>query len=67
MSVIFVSGSCGLIGSEAVRFFHDKGFDGDHVWYISDVGKFQLHYPEWKYIYTIESMLRETIEAARYK
>lgn len=26
MPVIIVTGSCGLIGSEAVRFFHDKGF-----------------------------------------
>ena len=27
MSVVLVTGSCGLIGSEAVRFFHAKGFD----------------------------------------
>ena len=27
MSVVIVSGSAGLIGSEAARFFHQKGFD----------------------------------------
>ncbi|MFA5351636.1 MAG: GDP-mannose 4,6-dehydratase, partial [Candidatus Omnitrophota bacterium] len=27
MSVVLVSGSCGLIGSEAVTFFAEKGFD----------------------------------------
>ena len=27
MSVVLITGSAGLIGSEAVRFFHDKGFD----------------------------------------
>jgi CDP-paratose 2-epimerase len=27
MSVVIVTGSAGLIGSEAARFFHDKGYD----------------------------------------
>ena len=27
MSVVLVTGSAGLIGSEAVKFFHDKGFE----------------------------------------
>ncbi|MDO9555934.1 MAG: NAD-dependent epimerase, partial [Atribacterota bacterium] len=27
MSVIIVTGSCGLIGSETVSFFAEKGFD----------------------------------------
>lgn len=38
---------------------------GDHIWYISDVRKFQRDYPKWKYTYTIEQMLQEMIEAAR--
>jgi CDP-paratose 2-epimerase len=37
---------------------------GDHVWYVSDVRKFQGHYPEWKYSYNIASILSEMIEAA---
>jgi len=27
---------------------------GDHIWYISDTRKFQLHYPKWQYTYDIE-------------
>ena len=27
MSLAIITGSTGLIGSEAVNFFHDKGFD----------------------------------------
>ena len=27
MAVVIVTGSCGLVGSEAVRFYHAKGFD----------------------------------------
>jgi len=30
---------------------------GDHIWWISDVRKFQAHYPEWRY----EHGLRDTL------
>lgn len=36
---------------------------GDHIWYISDVQKFQKHYPNWKYEYNTEAILKEIIEA----
>lgn len=32
---------------------------GDHIWWISDVRKFQSHYPEWHYTYDIERILGE--------
>jgi CDP-paratose 2-epimerase len=38
---------------------------GDHIWYISDVRKFQRDYPEWTYEYPIERTLTEMIDAAR--
>lgn len=30
---------------------------GDHIWYISDVSKFQKHYPSWKYTYNNDQIL----------
>lgn len=36
---------------------------GDHIWYVSDVGKFQSHYPDWQYRYSIEDILGEIFEA----
>jgi CDP-paratose 2-epimerase len=45
----------------------DQARSGDHIWYISDVSKFQRHYPEWKYTYTIDDTLREMIEAAQLR
>ena len=27
MSLVLITGSCGLVGAESVRFFSDKGFD----------------------------------------
>jgi CDP-paratose 2-epimerase len=32
---------------------------GDHIWYVSDVLKFQSHYPDWKYKYGIREILQQ--------
>ncbi len=37
---------------------------GDHIWYISDVGKFKAHYPAFNFSYTMEQTLSEMITAA---
>jgi CDP-paratose 2-epimerase len=36
---------------------------GDHIWYISDVRKFQRDYPEWSYRYSIRDILTEIYES----
>lgn len=41
----------------------DEARSGDHIWWISDVRKFQSHYPDWKYEYDIERILREIVAA----
>lgn len=32
---------------------------GDHIWYISDVRKFQSHFPRWNYKYNLEDILNQ--------
>ncbi|NHC34284.1 NAD-dependent epimerase/dehydratase family protein [Scytonema millei] len=32
---------------------------GDHVWWISDVQKFQQHYPDWNLTYGIKNIVKE--------
>ncbi|HEY2614553.1 MAG TPA: NAD-dependent epimerase, partial [Chthoniobacterales bacterium] len=32
---------------------------GDHIWWISDVRKFQGHYPGWKFRYDLREILQE--------
>ena len=32
---------------------------GDHQWWVSDTRKFQAHYPDWEYRYTMDDILRE--------
>jgi CDP-paratose 2-epimerase len=34
---------------------------GDHIWYVSDVGKFQRDYPMWKYEFNCDRILEEMV------
>jgi CDP-paratose 2-epimerase len=36
---------------------------GDHMWYISDVSKFQDHYPEWKLTKDVRTILAEIYDS----
>ncbi len=36
---------------------------GDHIWWVSDVAKFQSHYPDWKYQYDLRGILKEIHQA----
>jgi CDP-paratose 2-epimerase len=36
---------------------------GDHVWYVSDTRKFQSHYPEWHYAFTLERIMEELCQS----
>ncbi|MGD1931112.1 MAG: NAD-dependent epimerase/dehydratase family protein [Leptolyngbyaceae cyanobacterium] len=36
---------------------------GDHIWYISDVRKFETHYPEWQYKYALKDIFEEIYQA----
>lgn len=41
----------------------DDARSGDHIWWISDVRRFQEHYPEWSLDYDIERIITELTEA----
>lgn len=40
---------------------------GDHIWYISDVRKFQSHHPSWKYTKNIQDILVDIYERLKTK
>jgi CDP-paratose 2-epimerase len=40
----------------------DENRRGDHIWWISDISRFQEHYPEWKLQYNVPQILREIYE-----
>lgn len=43
--------------------YADANRQGDHIWYVSDVSKFQDHYPDWRLTRNITDIIREIYEA----
>ena len=44
-----------LTGKKANIIYNDTPRIGDHIWYVSDLGKFKSHYPEWDITYDIDA------------
>ena len=53
-----------LSGHKLSYTLSDQARIGDHIWYVSDVRKFEQDYPAWKYSYDMERTLKEMIAAA---
>lgn len=51
-----------ITGNKLSFSYTESNRIGDHIWYISDVSKFQSHFPTWKFTYGI----RETLEEMFY-
>lgn len=54
-----------LLGKKANYELSEENRIGDHIWYVSDVSKFQNHYPNWKFEYDIDDILKEMCEAVK--
>lgn len=45
----------------------DDARSGDHIWWISDVRRFQQDYPEWRFRHDLRSTLAEMIDASKQR
>lgn len=54
-----------LTGKKLQYTLSDEARSGDHIWWISDVRKFQRDYPNWKYEYNMKRILEEIVDATR--
>ncbi len=52
-----------LSGRKLQWTYTDENRKGDHIWWISDVAKFQSHYPNWKYSFTLRDTIAALIDA----
>lgn len=43
--------------------YSEENRPGDHIWWISDVRKFQSHYSEWCYSYNLDGLIGEIYAA----
>ena len=63
-SMLEAIGMCETISGKKLDYTYvEDNRIGDHIWYISDVRKFQKHYPNWKYQFDLKAIL-EQIHAA---
>ena len=54
-----------LTGKKLQYTLSDEARSGDHIWWISDVRKFQRDYPNWSYAYDMTRILEEIVAATR--
>lgn len=52
-----------ISGRKLTWSYEEDNRIGDHIWWISDVRKFQQHYPGWKFRYGLREILDEIHEA----
>jgi len=48
-----------ISGRKLTWSYEETNRIGDHIWWISDVRKFQQHYPGWKFRYGLREILQE--------
>ncbi|MCR4336926.1 MAG: NAD-dependent epimerase/dehydratase family protein [Candidatus Omnitrophica bacterium] len=51
-----------ISGRKMKTVLREENRVGDHIWYISNLQKFQSHYPQWKQQFTLKQTLQEIYE-----
>jgi CDP-paratose 2-epimerase len=56
-----------LTGHPMQWSYSEENRTGDHIWWISDVRRFQADYPDWRYRYDIEAILSELVDGTAWR
>lgn len=48
-----------ITGKSLNWMYGENNREGDHIWWISDIGKFKEQFPEWKLSYSLQDILFE--------
>lgn len=54
-----------ISGKKLTWNYEETNRIGDHIWWVSDVRKFQQHYPNWKFRYGLREILDEIYAAVK--
>lgn len=54
-----------ISGRKINTVYSDANRPGDHIWYISRLGKFQAHYPAWRQKYSLHDTLKQIYDSRR--
>ena len=52
-----------IAGRELRWSYDERARAGDHIWWVSDNGRFQRHYPSWTLTHDVPSILQEIHDA----
>ena len=59
-SMLEAINTCEQITGKSLDYtMSDVARSGDHIWYISDISRFQSHYPSWRLEYDVPAILKE--------
>ena len=54
-----------IAGRELATEYVDDNRVGDHIWYVSDLRRFETRYPEWRINWDVPRILSEIHEVGR--
>ncbi len=54
-----------ITGKQLQWQYVEQNRKGDHIWYVSDLSRFQSHYPHWSVIHNIPGIILEIYEENR--
>jgi len=64
VSILEAIDICSNICGERLNYeYVEQNRIGDHIWWISDCGKFRSHYPGWEQKFNIEDTIRQIFQA----
>jgi CDP-paratose 2-epimerase len=67
-SMLEAIAACERLTGQAMNWsYSDQNRTGDHIWWISDVRRFQNDYPRWRYRYDIDAILAEIIDGLAWR
>ncbi|MCA9404795.1 MAG: NAD-dependent epimerase, partial [Candidatus Omnitrophica bacterium] len=59
-SVLEAIADCEKISGKSMNYdISEENRIGDHIWYISHLGKFQKHYPQWNQQFSLKDTLQQ--------
>ena len=51
---------CEAISGNKMNYqYSETNRSGDHIWYISDLSKFKMHYPDWNWMYNLDQTMTQ--------
>lgn len=54
-----------ITGNKMNFSYSETNRSGDHIWYVSDVGRFREHYPDWHFKYDLKDTLTQIYQELR--